>query len=587
MRQKDTLKWQMLRLLALGWFIPLSAIVLIFMMVVAGRIDRQAELTIDTSMEKASEICELRISDCIDASKQASYLPDIRNAWAAYGRDGKEGILHDRTTEFLAQQYRYNPNFDLSLLIYTQEPENVYYTGNATGRGSTSKLRYFKDHVQEEVLKRSTTLDTDVDFFSRDGHVYMMRNMMNRGFEPMAVLVMELNDERIFASLKSVWAYQGMSIYHGEEMLTSDGSIHFVYDAGMPDAPGVFRTESGDEAEVCYRSGDRDHRFLYAVSYDGVVVNMEKHSITVVFCLLLLFLIPLIAVVFYFFHKKVSQPISTLADASRQISEGNYGITVEEAEGAPRGEVDDLTHNFNLMSKKLSEQFNKIFVEEIALRDANIHALQSQINPHFLNNTLEIINWEARIHGEEKVSSMIEALSTMMAATMDRNRQSLISLSEEMEYVMAYLYIIECRYQDRFTHEEKIDERLLHVKVPRLIIQPVVENAVEYASGEEGRHVRIEADGIAEGSRIDMQIRIINPGVPTEEEWERIQELLSPDDEINPQEERSARIGIRNVHRRLRMLYGQESGLSITTDGKGNTVCVLRIVSEGRSFYRS
>ena len=84
-----------------------------------------------------------------------------------------------------------------------------------------------------------------------------------------------------------------------------------------------------------------------------------------------------------------------------------------------------------------------------------------------------------------------------------------------------------------------------------------------------------------------MQIRIINPGVPTEEEWERIQELLSPDDEINPQEERSARIGIRNVHRRLRMLYGQESGLSITTDGKGNTVCVLRIVSEGRSFYRS
>ena len=106
--------------------------------------------------------------------------------------------------------------------------------------------------------------------------------------------------------------------------------------------------------------------------------------------------------------------------------------------------------NFNTMSLKLKDQFEKIYVEEIALRDANIHALQSQINPHFLNNTLEIINWEARMDGNEQVSKMIEALSTMLGATLNREKRDQISLKEELEYVDAYLYIIECRFRDRF-----------------------------------------------------------------------------------------------------------------------------------------
>ncbi len=228
------------------------------------------------------------------------------------------------------------------------------------------------------------------------------------------------------------------------------------------------------------------------------------------------------------------------------------------------------------MSEKLSEQFNKIFLEEIALRDANIHALQSQINPHFLNNTLEIINWEARIQGADKVSTMIEALATMMSATMDRNRQSLITLSEELEYVKAYIYIIECRYRDRFTYSEEIDKSLLSVKVPRLIIQPVIENAVEHNATEDGRRsVRMIIEGTANGESVDMRIKIINPGVPSEEDMEKISELLTDDMDIKPMEERATRIGIRNVQRRLKILFGPESGLSIEPDGNGNTISTI------------
>lgn len=549
---------QILRLIGLGWFVPLTAIIAIFLLVVAGRIEAQSQRTITTSMEKAAEICILRLSDCIDASKNASYLPTIREAYNQYVRTGDEGRLYNDVTVFLAEQYKYNPSFDMTVLYFTDEPQNLYFTGNTTGRGSLSRIRYFRDNAQQEAQEISEGLDTRTEFFSSGGHVYMIRNLMNRNFESYAVLVMELNPERIFESLKSVWAYEGMIIYYDDEYLWREDKVG----------------ENGEDI-VAAKNDSVDGTFTYKVFYDATAVNLEKRSITITFVILIVFLIPLILVVLYFMHTKINKPISQLTEVSKQIAAGNYGVTVPPPK-KEEGEIADLTRNFNQMSEKLSEQFNKIFVEEIALRDANIHALQSQINPHFLNNTLEIINWEARMQETDKVCSMIEALSTMMSATMDRNRQSLITLEEELEYVKAYIYIIECRYRDRFTYSEEIDRSLLSVKVPRLIIQPVIENAVEHNATEDGlRSVRMIIEGSCIEDSVDMKIRIINPGEPSDEDMEKIRNLLTDDMDIKPMEEKSTRIGIRNVHRRLRILFGAESGLSIEPDGSGNTISTI------------
>ncbi|MBQ7658885.1 MAG: histidine kinase [Butyrivibrio sp.] len=557
MKRRKSLKWQMLRVLALGWFVPLTAIVVAFLVVVSGRIDRQSQRLITTSMEKAADISILRLLDCIDSSKDASYLSYIGDYWAEYQESGDSGKLYNEVTTFLSAHYKYDPSFDITVLIFTDEPETLYYTGNTTGRGSVSRFRFFKDQVQEKALLISEDLDTRTEFFAMGGHVYMIRNLMGRGFKRYAVLVMEINPQEVFESLKSVWEYRGMEVSFKEDKLYGEGSY-----------------EGSQDIITCTRKSV-DGEFTFSVSYDGTAVGLEKRSINITFMILIVFLIPLIVLLFYFFNKRINKPITTLTAASKKIAEGEYGEVVEQPKGQS-GEIADLTKNFNKMSIKLGEQFNKIFVEEIALRDANIHALQSQINPHFLNNTLEIINWEARMNGQEKVSSMIEALSTMMSATMDRNRQSLIALSEELEYVNAYIYIIKCRYQDRFIYEEHIDKALLQVKVPRLIIQPVIENAVEYSYSEDGiRRVRMEIEGSTEGEKVDMRIRIINPGVPSDEDAIKIKELLTDDMDIKPLEERSTRIGIRNVHRRLRMLYGAESRLTIETDGNGNTISTI------------
>lgn len=572
MKEKlKTLRWQILRIIMLGWFLPLAVAAFVFMVIVTSRMDIQAKRTVTTSMEKAAEVCAYRLSSCVAASKEASYQTVIKDAYDEYLLSRDKKALKDDVTGFLERQYKYNESFDLTVLIFTDEDETLYYTGNSTGRGSNSRLKYFRSDIKDFVLEKSAEIDTDMYFFASNGHVYMMRNMMDRTFTPFAVIVMELNSESIFESLKSVWAYRGMSIwYQGSLLDEMDAGSDVSADAANNISRG--KTYFSGEDKICYLDRERYGDFMYAVSLDRRAINVERSASQAVFAFLLVFVVLLFIQVLHFFQKRISAPISRLSDASKQIAEGKYGTKVEEPVSRVGGEIAELTENFNLMSEKLAEQFNRIFVEEIALRDANIHALQSQINPHFLNNTLEIINWEARLKGDDKVSRMIEALSVMMSATMDRHRQSIIPLEEELEYVHAFIYIIECRFSDKFTYSEDIDDTLLGVKVPRLIIQPVIENAVEHGGTDDGRiDVRLKIYGTATADETDIKIEIINPGEPSEEDSRKINELLSSVDWIDPTEERSTRIGIRNVHRRLKILYGENSGLTIEPDGNGNT----------------
>ena len=135
---------------------------------------------------------------------------------------------------------------------------------------------------------------------------------------------------------------------------------------------------------------------------------------------------------------------------------------------------------------RLKYQFDHIYEEELALEDARIMALQSHINPHFMNNTLEIINWEARLAGNDKVSEMISSLGTLLDAPLDRKKQPEVPLKEELTYVKAYLFIMKERFGKRLEVTLEIPEELYQEKVPRLILQPVIENAIAHGVQVQG-----------------------------------------------------------------------------------------------------
>ena len=167
------------------------------------------------------------------------------------------------------------------------------------------------------------------------------------------------------------------------------------------------------------------------------------------------------------------------------------------------------------------------------LQQAKIRALQSQINPHFLNNTLEIINWEARLADNERVCSMIEALSTMLDAAIGRDGRAQIPLAEELQYVDAYLYITKERLGDRLTLRREIDEAMLPVRIPRLMLQPIVENAVEHDLSRRGGELCLRAVPQKDGR---LLFEIEHDGEMTLDGWARIQDALqSPAGPAGPQ----------------------------------------------------
>ena len=254
--------------------------------------------------------------------------------------------------------------------------------------------------------------------------------------------------------------------------------------------------------------------------------------------------------------------------------ERGYGYKIKEFD--KNEEFGRLVDTFNHMSVSLEESFNKIYAEEIAVRDANMQeTLQAQINPHFLNNTLEIINWKARMSGNRDVSGMIESLGVMMEATMNRNNESFITIQEEMKYVEAYLYIIVQRFGSKFQFSKEVDESLLSIKIPRLIVQPLVENAVEHGGDLYGN--RVGKLVISEDEKY-LKIIVENNGHMSEQDVDKVKGLLG-ETKLTSQ---AKNIGIRNVNLRLKLLYGEDSGLSI--ENKGEDLIVSRIIIDKKKL---
>jgi sensor histidine kinase YesM len=350
-----------------------------------------------------------------------------------------------------------------------------------------------------------------------------------------------------------------------------------------PRDQGMVFSYQRNESACCLDMKINDQRYAFVTGLDRRAMLADRMTFLSVYFAVFILLIPLLIATFYFFYSNINKPISSLVEGSEKIRSGLYGSQVEPF--TKNQEIGQLVDNFNHMSRSLEESFRRIYVEEIAGRDATLKALQSQINPHFLNNTLEIINWKARMNGNEDVSEMISALSVMMNAALNRNNEMFIKLEEELTYVDAYLYIIKERFGDRFTFTSEVDPTLLDSSVPRLIIQPIVENAVEHGGDKTGSRwgkMRIF------GSRRELHILVENNGSLSEEDREKIASLLSRAEKMA--EERrmgernlgdksidSSSIGIRNVHLRLRMLYGKESGLSIRDSGDGRTVSEIII----------
>lgn len=556
------------------WLVPLLIFMGIMIILVVRHLNSQIENTIITTADKAIEISSIQIEGIADLSKAASYSTTVYDAYKQYKKDKNKAELYDSVKEYLDNNYKSNLSVREAMLVFTEDPEEVYYAYSNGYSLTHLDVDTFKSNYRDEILEAASEMDTGVHILGCKNRTFMVRNMLDENFVPYAVIVLEIDEDTVFDSLNSIWGAIGYRVYVEDSLLTFKGSIG---SSDVRDFCKAFGTEYYKNAAYFKRDGryyvyknirTDTEKVSFLIKLDSNAIFDEMSVVRTIILSLTLLMIPLIGMLFLFLHRNVNRPVKTIEAGAREIMEGKYGRRIGDTGGGK--EFASLEDSFNAMSAELKHQFETIYLEELELKDAQIMALQSQINPHFLNNTLEIINWESRMNGNTKVSSMIEALSVMLNATMNRRKQRMIALSEELSYVDAYLLIIKQRFGSRLTVKQEIDHSLMTALVPRLIIQPIIENAVEHGMDKKNTGT-VELKVYAEGS--DLHIDVINNGILSDEDRERIDYLLG--DNVDEDKERSVSLGIRNVNRRLKYIYGKKYGLSIYSNYDGNTVSAI------------
>ncbi len=249
--------------------------------------------------------------------------------------------------------------------------------------------------------------------------------------------------------------------------------------------------------------------------------------------------------------RRLTDPILELGAQMRRFEQGDFAA---HADLKVNNEVAELGHRFNAMTERIKNLMDNTLLIEEQKRKSEIQSLQAQIRPHFLYNTLESIIWMAEMGENAKVIDMTSSLSKLMRVSVN-NASDLVTVREEMDYVGNYLFIQKMRYQDKLNYRLEIDEAIRPAKMLRLLVQPLVENAIYHGIKPLRRPGLIVISAFPQEKK--LIIRVGDNGVGFNPDYQAASDI-SLSDEKNG-------IGLTNVSNRIKLFFGAPYGLEITS----------------------
>lgn len=260
----------------------------------------------------------------------------------------------------------------------------------------------------------------------------------------------------------------------------------------------------------------------------------------------------------------IRRPIAQLEDFAGSLASGNLLAR------APTTEVEELkslTASLNIMAGKLSDLIEENKREQENLKRSELRALQAQIAPHFLYNTLDAIVWLAEARKTAEVIQITQALSDFFRISLSQGRDW-IPLSQEVRHLQGYMTIQKVRYRDILDYAIDIPEELHDLQILKLVIQPLVENAIYHGIKHRRGKGHVEIAGRREGEFLRFEVRDDGPGMTPE----RLQEIRACLERGVPMEKENLGYGLYNVNKRLQLSYSPPQGLSIQSGPKGTAV---------------
>ncbi|MCX7708780.1 MAG: sensor histidine kinase [Clostridia bacterium] len=259
----------------------------------------------------------------------------------------------------------------------------------------------------------------------------------------------------------------------------------------------------------------------------------------------------------------VAKPLKKMMNLMKKVEAGDLSVSMNVKHN---DEIGKLGNSFNVMIGEIKNLMDKVLYEQNELRKAELKALQAQINPHFLYNTLDSIIWMARADRREDVVRMVSSLTKLFRISISRGKD-IITVRDEMEHISSYMTIQHIRYKNKFTYEIQIPESLFKYNTLKLILQPLVENAIYHGIKQKRDMGHISIFGREDEDCIVLQVVDTGAGM-TKEQLEALENTLN-----NIQGEKVDSYGVKNVHERIKIFFGAQYGLRFYSEyGVGTSV---------------
>lgn len=471
------------------------------------------------------------------------------------------------------------------LVDYKGRIFSLYYNQDKTlieeGRTHTN-MNVFMEGDDPTSLKLFGTMPENEICMNSEDYIFgMVRNYMDTstiesaGSVPLGTLFTDVNVNVIGDIV------QKAGIQNGHFYIFSAGPSRYVYSDQTEDYlngsnPLEFCEELLDGGSGYEQVGKQWVFYEEVQGMNAYAVLVMDNSelmgsffqIRTVMTLILCFAGAFLLLLYTTFSVRMSEPTRQLKEAMEQVEEGNLDVRVNLN---TRDEMEYVADGFNQMVERLEDYIRQVYVAQISQKDAELNALKMQIQPHYLYNTLDVIRMTALEQGDGKTAELLESLAHQLRYVIG-NQSDRVYLKEELDAIREYFVLMRARYEGRISLMIDMADEDGDLVVPKLILQPVVENAIRHGlrekvgNGAVGIHVERKNDY--------LEIVVMDDGVGMpEEQVERIQEVLENPEIGAVDQEGRVSVGMKNVFDRIKLNCGPEYGFVVqSTQGLGTSV---------------
>ncbi len=299
-----------------------------------------------------------------------------------------------------------------------------------------------------------------------------------------------------------------------------------------------------------------DWKIIYLKSYDEVTSGIDKIVQTLVIIALICFTFSFLFILY--FSRAITIPIRNLISETKKVGEGNFDIVLDDSF---QNEIGIINQHLNQIIQQIKALINEIQSDQIKIKESELKALQAQINPHFLYNTLDSINWMAINIGAENISNMASNLGTFFRHSLNKGHAT-TSLNKEFLHLRAYLSIQEYRYNYSFSYIEEIDDACMAYTTVNLILQPLIENSLLHGAKNTNGECEIIVSTYFENQDLIIHVKDDGCGCNHDLMNECLRAKLDT----------SKGYGVKNVDQRIKIQFGQRYGLTYLESTIGTCV---------------